>query len=101
MLFFVSIYIACLSPLAFVLSTAIIAVIIRAIYIMNHAHAVGAIEAPVLEDRMFDRLTDFLDGFKEVRLSRLRSDALFEDTVEASRMAANVKIRTQSETFKE
>jgi putative ATP-binding cassette transporter len=100
MLFFVSIYVAYLSPLVFVMSTAIIAVIIRAIYIMNHAHAAGAIEASVLQDRMFDRLTDFLDGFKEVRLSQSRSDALFEDTVEASRTAANVKIRTQSETFK-
>ncbi len=79
---------------------AIMAVVIRAVYIMNHAHAAGATEASVLEDRMFDRLTDFLDGFKEVRLSQSRSDALFEHTVEASRTAANVKIRTQSETFR-
>jgi putative ATP-binding cassette transporter len=100
MLFFVAIYIAYLSPLVFVLSAAIIAAVLRAVYVMNHAHAAGALEASALEDRMFDRLTDFLDGFKEVRLSQPRSAALFEHTVDASSAAANVKIRTQTETFR-
>ena len=41
-----------------------------------------------------------LDGFKEVRLNRARSDALFDHVVEVSRTAANIKIRTQSETYR-
>jgi ABC-type lipoprotein export system ATPase subunit len=57
-------------------------------------------EASSLEHRLFDRLMDLLDGFKEVRLNSLRSDELFEDVVEVSRVAANIKIRAQSETFK-
>jgi hypothetical protein len=35
-----------------------------------------------------------------VRLNTGRSDELFEDVVELSRVAANIKIRAQSETFK-
>ncbi|MGH9809949.1 MAG: ATP-binding cassette domain-containing protein, partial [Terriglobia bacterium] len=52
------------------------------------------------ERRLFDRLTDFLDGFKEVRLNSQRSDGLFDDAVTVSRTAANIKIHTQAETFK-
>ena len=52
------------------------------------------------ENRLFDRLSDVLDGFKEVRLNRPRSDELFEHVVEVSRAAANLKIRTQSETYR-
>ena len=57
-------------------------------------------QAAEWENRLFDRLIDLLDGFKEVRLNRLRSEDLFDDVVEVSRTAANIKIRTQSETFK-
>ena len=39
-------------------------------------------------------------GFKEVRLHAGRSDDLFDDAVEVSRAAANIKIRAQAETFK-
>ena len=35
-----------------------------------------------------------------MRLNSPRSDDLFDDIVEVSRTAANIKIRTQSETFK-
>jgi putative pyoverdin transport system ATP-binding/permease protein len=50
---------------------------------------------------MFDRLMDLLDGFNEVRLNRSRSNHLFDDVVEVSRTAANIKIRTQSESYKQ
>ena len=53
------------------------------------------------ERKLFDRITDFLDGFKEIRLNRPRSDQLFDDAVNVSRAAANIKIRSQSETFKQ
>src|SRR5436189_76758 len=57
-------------------------------------------EASNLEHRLFDRLMDLLNGFKEVRLNSARSDTLFNDIVEMSRVAANIKIRAQSETFR-
>jgi putative pyoverdin transport system ATP-binding/permease protein len=57
-------------------------------------------ESAAWERRLFDRLIDFLDGFKEVRLNNARSDDLFNDALEVSKTAANIKIRTQAETFK-
>jgi putative ATP-binding cassette transporter len=57
-------------------------------------------ESAAWERRLFERLVDFLDGFKEVRLNSERSADLFEDAVNVSRTAANIKIRSQAETFK-
>jgi putative ATP-binding cassette transporter len=58
-------------------------------------------EATKWDNRLFDRLMDLLDGFKEVRLNKSRSDHLFDDIAEVSRTAANIKIRTQSESYKQ
>jgi putative ATP-binding cassette transporter len=41
-----------------------------------------------------------LDGFKEIKLNNTRSDDLFDDAVDVSRTAANIKIKSQAETFK-
>ena len=60
----------------------------------------GTREAAAWENRLFDRFMDVLDGFKEVRLNRTRSDDLFKDVLEVSRTAANIKIRTQGEALK-
>ena len=58
-------------------------------------------EATTWDNRLYDRLMDLLDGFKEVRLNKSRSDHLFDDTLEVSRTAANIKIRSQSESYKQ
>ena len=50
---------------------------------------------------MFDRLADFLDGFKEVRLNSARSADLFDDAVAVSRTAANIKIGAQVDTLRQ
>ena len=62
--------------------------------------AAGQREAAEWTNRLFDRLIDVLDGFKEVRLNKLRSDQLFDDVVEVSSTAAYVKIKTDAENFK-
>lgn len=41
-------------------------------------------EAAVTENRLFDLLTDLLEGFKEVRLNKARSDALYADLEQIS-----------------
>lgn len=98
---FVAIYIAYLSFAAFALS-AIILITAGTIFHFKSRHLTAErAKASIQERRLFDRLGDFIDGFKEIRLNRQRSDALFEDTVAVSRTAANIKIRAQSETFKQ
>ena len=52
------------------------------------------------ERHFLSRLTDFLDGFKEVRMHAGRSADLFDDAVEASEESANIKIRVQAATFR-
>ena len=101
LVFFVAIYIAYLSLLAFALSAAIVFIAGAIFHAKSRQVAKGTREAAEWDNRLFDRLIDLLDGFKEVRLNRSRSDNLFDDVVEVSRTAANIKIRTQSESYKQ
>ncbi len=99
--FFVGIYVAYLSFAAFILS----ALIVCAAGAMFHFRGRRVTEergrAAEQERRLFDRLTDFLDGFKEVRLNSARSADLFADAVNVSKTAANIKISAQVQTFRQ
>ena len=101
LVFFVGIYIAYLSLLAFAVSVVVICVAGVIFHIKSRQVAAGTREAAEWDNRLFDRLIDLLDGFKEVRLNRSRSDDLFDDVVEVSRKAANIKICSQSESYKQ
>src|SRR5882757_231778 len=100
LIFFVAIYIAYLSLLAFALIVVVVGFTALMLHAKSRDQAEGTREGTEWENRLFDRQTDLLEGFKEVRLNRARSEELFDDIVEVSRTAANTKIRTQSETFK-
>ena len=100
LIFFVALYVAYLSLLAFTLSVIILGIAAVLFHARSRQLAMAAHEASNLEHRLFDRLMDILNGFKEVRLNTSRSEELFQDIVEVSRAAANIKIRAQSETFK-
>jgi cyclic peptide transporter len=101
LVFFVAIYIAYLSPLAFALSAVIVSAAGAIFHFRSREVAERTREATKWDNLLFDRLMDLLDGFKEVRLNRSRSDNLFDDVVEVSRTAANIKIRSQSESYKQ
>jgi putative ATP-binding cassette transporter len=49
------------------------------------------------ENELFELLTHLLEGFKEVRLNRARSDSLFMHFVRISDSAMRMKIRTMAE----
>jgi putative pyoverdin transport system ATP-binding/permease protein len=100
LIFFVGLYVAFLSPPAFILTVAIVTGAGTVFHLKNRRLAAQKAESAAWERRLFDRLTDFLDGFKEARLHSGRSDDLFADSAEVSKTAANIKIRTQAETFK-
>jgi putative ATP-binding cassette transporter len=97
---FVAIYVAFLSIAAIVTTIVIVSVAATIFHHKNRLLVSEKQRAAEWERRLFDRLTDFLDGFKEVRLNRARSADLFGDAVDVSRTAANIKIKTQAETFK-
>jgi putative ATP-binding cassette transporter len=96
----VAAYVAYLSFIAFVLGVIIVGIGAALFHAKSKQLATELREATMWENRLFDRLSDVLDGFKEVRLNRARSDELFEHVVEVSRAAANLKIKTQSETYR-
>src|SRR5271169_1619270 len=100
LIFFVSFYVAYLSLAAFLMTFVIVFGAGIMFHLKNQRLSAQKAESAAWERRLFDRLTDFLDGFKEVRLNSARSADLFEDAVDVSRTAANIKIRTQAETFK-
>ena len=97
---FVALYVAYLSFLAFALSIVIVGVAAALFHSRNRQIAIATQEASQWENRLYNRLMDLLDGFKEVRINNLRSEDLYSDILEVSRIAANIKIRTQAETFK-
>jgi putative ATP-binding cassette transporter len=100
LIFFVSFYVAYLSLAAFLMTFVIVFGAGIMFHLKNQRLSAQKAESAAWERRLFDRLTDFLDGFKEVRLNSARSAELFEDASDVSRVAANIKIRTQAETFK-
>ncbi|HEX3502924.1 MAG TPA: cyclic peptide export ABC transporter [Xanthobacteraceae bacterium] len=100
LIFFVGLYVAYLSLAAFILTFVIVVGAGTIFHYKNKRLAAQKSESAAWERRLFDRLTDFLDGFKEVRLNRPRSDDLYADASDVSMTAANIKIRTQAETFK-
>ena len=100
LILFVASYVAYLSLLAFALSLLIVGVAAAVFHSRNRQIAKAMREASDWENRLFDRLMDLLDGFKEVRLNSARSEDLYADIAEVSRTAANIKIRTQAETFR-
>jgi putative ATP-binding cassette transporter len=100
LILFVAIYVAYLSLLAFALSVILVGAAAALFYSRNRQIAQATREASECENRLFNRLIDLLEGFKEVRLNSSRSEELFSDIVEVSRTAANIKICSQAETFR-
>jgi putative ATP-binding cassette transporter len=100
LIFFVGLYVAYMSIVAFLLTLVIVSGAATIFHYKNRKLAAQKSESAAWERRLFDRLTDFLDGFKEVRLNAARSEDLFNDALEVSKTAANIKIRTQAETFR-
>jgi putative ATP-binding cassette transporter len=100
LVFFIAIYVAYLSLAAFLMTFVIVMVAATIFHIKNRRLAEEKKESAAWDRRLYDRLTDFLDGFKEVRLHSARSADLFDDAVNVSRTATNIKIRSQADTFK-
>lgn len=101
LIFFVGIYVAYLSFAAFALSVIIVTFTGTLFHFRSRRLTAERTKAAEQERRLFDRVGDFLDGFKEVRLNADRSKALYDDAFDVSRAAANIKIHAQAETFKQ
>jgi putative pyoverdin transport system ATP-binding/permease protein len=94
---FTALYVAYLSLVAFVL-TAGVAVMTSVLHLRRARRMSLAIhDLSVRENDLFDSLRHFLDGFKEVRMSRARSDDLFAHFSAISADTTARKCRTHGE----
>ncbi|HKO72652.1 MAG TPA: cyclic peptide export ABC transporter [Bradyrhizobium sp.] len=100
LIFFVAIYVAYLSMAAFLTTMAVVLIAGMIFHHKNRQLLDEKQRSAEWERRLYDRLSDFLDGFKEIRLNKARSTDLFEDAIDVSDTAAGIKIKTQTETFK-
>jgi putative ATP-binding cassette transporter len=98
---FVAFYVAYLSLIAFVLSVIVIGGASALYHAKSRERIDGMREAARWEAQLIERMNDLLEGFKEVRLNSARSKDLIDTISEVSRQAANIKIYTQSESFKQ
>jgi putative ATP-binding cassette transporter len=65
----------------------------------NQQHKIQLRKSQESETLLLDRLTDLLDGFKEVRLNTPRSEDLFHDIEDASDKAAELKIKSHIDSL--
>lgn len=100
LLAFVAIYVAYLSFAAFALSVVVVGLAGTVFHFRSRRLTEERSAASVKERGFYNRLTDFLDGFKEVRMHAGRSADLFDDAVEVSEESADIKIRAQAGTFR-
>ncbi len=94
---FTALYVAVLSLVAFAL-TVIIAIILSVVHV-RRAKAMGVVmhELSERENHLFDSLRHFLDGFKEVRMNRARSNDLFGSFTQISHDATVRKCYTHEQ----
>jgi putative pyoverdin transport system ATP-binding/permease protein len=95
----VSLYVAYLSPIGFALSVTIVGIVAVLFHSRNRALTDGMKDAADQESRLFDRVHDLLEGFKEVRLNSARNNDLIQDIEQVSHRAMDFKVRALSENF--
>lgn len=97
LVFFASLYIAFLSLTAFFVSAVFVALAISIHFrkrkeVQHNMHLTA-----MSENRLFDTLTDMLDGFKEVKINSALGDGLFRSIKHISNETAETKIKTARE----
>jgi putative ATP-binding cassette transporter len=93
MIVFTMAYIATVSLIALLLCVTLIGVG-AATYLKDRKSAVAGLrDASKQEDRLFDSLTDLIQGFKEVRINQLKSDDVFEEFQSTAVRARDARTR--------
>ena len=93
MVIFTLAYIAIISPMAVLISVAMIVCGV-AIYLKDRkSYEDGLQEASRCEDDLFTSLTGLLMGFKELRINRLKSDDVFEEFGTAATRVRDARVR--------
>ena len=95
LIFFTVLYVAWLSLVAFLLCGAFVAVGLSVYFRRGREMQMKLQESMMADNRVFESLTQMLDGFKEVKLHEGRSQRLYEHLIDISLDAARVKADIQ------
>jgi putative pyoverdin transport system ATP-binding/permease protein len=95
LILFTGIYIAYQSLPAFLATVAIVTTATVLYLLRSGTYKAEMHQALESEKALFDRLSDLLNGFKEIRLNKKRSEDLFKDIEDVSTTAAFLKIKSQ------
>jgi putative ATP-binding cassette transporter len=100
LVFLVIAYLAYLSLVTAIICIGTMSLAVVILWAKGQQSAASARETAKWENLLFDRLGDLLEGFKEVRLNRFRSEDLYVDISELAHRASNTKILSESQNFK-
>ncbi|CDG80820.1 cyclic peptide export ABC transporter [Janthinobacterium agaricidamnosum] len=92
LIFFGAMYLAWLSPMALAVAAGFVALAVGMYLLQSRKLNQALSDSGRLENRLFDRVSDFVDGFKETRMNRGRSDELYGHFAEESEAAARSRI---------
>jgi putative ATP-binding cassette transporter len=101
LIIFAGLYIAYLSLAAFLMSAVIVTIAAVLHLSASRQYKAELHQSLQSEHVLFDRLSDLLNGFKEVRLNAARSEDLFQDIQGVSTRAAELKIKSQTDALKQ
>ena len=96
LILFTSFYLAWLSMQAFLISVAFVWIAISFHFERSKEISEQFHEAARRENLLMDTLTDFMDGFKELKMNSVKGDALVDHFEKLSQSTAEIKIKTLS-----
>ena len=96
LILFTSFYLAWLSMQAFLISVAFVWIAISIHFERSKEISEQFHEATRRENLLMDSLTDFMDGFKELKMNSEKGDALVDHFEKLSQSTAEIKIKTLS-----
>lgn len=97
LIFFSSLYIAYISLTAFIVGAIFISIAVSIHFRKRQELSENLHRTTASENKLFDTLTDMLNGFKEVKMNSARSADLFKDIESISLSTSNLKVHTQSQ----
>ncbi len=93
MVVFTLVYIAWVSPIALLLCLILIGAGAGQYFSQRAEYDHGLNEASSHEDKLFESLSGLLEGFKELRINRLKSDDVFQEFESTTRQARDLRAR--------
>jgi putative pyoverdin transport system ATP-binding/permease protein len=92
LIFFGSVYLAWLSPIVLAVGAVFVLLAAATFTMQSRAYFSLLHKSSLLEIALFNRVSDFIDGFKEIRMNRARSNELYTQFSEESVVTTDARV---------